>query len=238
MFFHENIKTQKHENKKFVLVFSCFNVLVRISMAKKQKYRGVLVVFVLMVGFSMIFIGGVFTPPQFQNTKQNDELQIVYLDIACLEPDVELKQRYAVNLEIIIDEEQVVIPENLGIESTCNREVNTQDKSGKIYVEAKNKRDFQLKDFFAVWARSFNKYRIFDRVVDEEHIILMYVNDITNNDYEELVLEDGQKIKIEYLSIIEEPKNSLSEVPPEILEKLQRSMQQKVSSGTEEMPVE
>jgi len=186
-------------------------------MAKKQKYRGVLIVFVLMTGFSMVFIGGVFTPPHFQNAKQDDELKIIYLDIACLEPGIELEQKYSVNLEIVIDGEQVVIPENLGVEPTCNREVNTQDKSGKIYVEAKNKRDFQLKDFFAVWARAFNKYRIFDRIVDEEHTILIYVNDIANNDYEELVLQDGQKIRIEYLSIIQEV---VPDIPPEIMKEL------------------
>ena len=104
-------------------------------------------------------------------------------------------------LEIYIEDEQVFVPPNIGIDAQCMRALHTHEGTGKIHVEYPEPYEFTLGDFFAVWRQPFNKDQIFDYVPGDTHQIRMTVDGVENTDYEDLVLEDLQQIVIYYEEI-------------------------------------
>lgn len=101
-------------------------------------------------------------------------------------------------LEIYLDGEKVAIAENIGVTPACMRSLHTHDDTGKIHVEYSKKIDFQLGDFFAVWSMPFSQSEILDKKVGDTHKITMTVDGVASEEFEKLVLKDGQKIVIRY----------------------------------------
>jgi hypothetical protein len=55
-------------------------------------------------------------------------------------------------LTVLVDGEQEMIPQNLGITGTCMRELHTHDSSGAIHIETEELGvTYTLADFLAVW---------------------------------------------------------------------------------------
>lgn len=102
------------------------------------------------------------------------------------------------HLEIVINGEKQVIPANLGVLPGCMRPVHTHDQTGTIHIEWKRPRDFVLADFFRVWGETFNQNQILDSQVDENHELIMTVNGQRSEEYENLVMKDGDRIVIVY----------------------------------------
>ena len=102
------------------------------------------------------------------------------------------------NLSIFINDEQVVVPEMIGIDDLCMRALHTHETTGKIHIEYPEKHTFTLGDFFANWKQAYNKDRIFDYTVDDTHVIRMTVDGEESDEYEDLILEDLQDIVIYY----------------------------------------
>ena len=53
-------------------------------------------------------------------------------------------------------------------------------------------------DFFSVWGRVLNRNQIMDFKVEEGYELLMTLNGVPSNEFENLVLQDKQEIKLEY----------------------------------------
>jgi len=102
------------------------------------------------------------------------------------------------HLEIFINGQKQEIPANIGVRPTCMNSLHTHDNSGVIHIESPEKRDFNLADFFAVWEKTYNKEQILDFKVDADHVIRQTVNGKEVQDYENLILRDGNKIIIYY----------------------------------------
>lgn len=101
-------------------------------------------------------------------------------------------------LTIMIDGEKRAIPAEVGIVDGCMNALHTHDDTGKIHVEAPVKRDFTLGDFFAVWRQPFDGTHILDREADGKHEIRLLVNGELSQEYENLVLKDGDQIMIAF----------------------------------------
>ena len=102
-------------------------------------------------------------------------------------------------LKISINGKEQEIPANIGVvSSVCLRPVHTHDASGKLHVEWEAVRDFTLGEFFKVWDKTFNQDQIFDQKVDETHTLIVTVNGVPNEEYENLVLGDGDMIVVKY----------------------------------------
>ena len=101
-------------------------------------------------------------------------------------------------LAIIVNGKQQTIPANLGVQPTCMTSLHTHDSSGVIHVEAPEKRDFTLGDFFAVWKQPFSKDQILEYKVDATHQLLVTVNGKAVDTYENATLRDRDKIVISY----------------------------------------
>jgi len=104
-------------------------------------------------------------------------------------------------LTIIIDGDEFAIPQNTGIYTqTCPEGMHmthTHDSTGKIHVEGHNVVDVPLEVFFDVWGKHFDETGIFDY---RDGSIEMTVDGVISDEYQNLILADGQNIVITYTS--------------------------------------
>lgn len=101
-------------------------------------------------------------------------------------------------LIIIVDGEEVFVPKNLGIEEGCMTSIHTHEEEHIIHVEAPVARDFTLGDFFAVWKKDFSSIKLLDHVVTEGAEIVVTVNGVPVDTFENTILRDKDKIVITY----------------------------------------
>lgn len=102
-------------------------------------------------------------------------------------------------LRIVVNGKDITIPANIGIpSSSCMRPVHTHDETGTLHIESKEVRDFQLKEFFAVWGKPFNRDQILDYKVDGKHRIRVTINGNENDEFENLIMRDKDKIELRY----------------------------------------
>ena len=105
------------------------------------------------------------------------------------------------NISIIADGKTVPIPPNIGVRAGCMNPLHTHDADGTIHVEAPEKRDFTLADFFAVWSEPFSEEQVLSYITDETHRIRVTANGKEVDDFENLVMKDRQEIVIFYEEI-------------------------------------
>jgi len=103
------------------------------------------------------------------------------------------------DLEIIINGVKQDIPSDIGLSPGIMRPVHTHDSTGEVHVEGPCKRDFTLGEFFDIWGKELNSSRIFDKTT-ENGTLNMFVNEVESTEFENLILREGQKIKLEYES--------------------------------------
>ena len=98
-------------------------------------------------------------------------------------------------LKIFIDSKEQLIPANIGVYSDYMRPLHTHDGSGEIHIEGPCVRDYKLGDFFTVWGKQFNSQCLFENC---EGDLIMKVDGLENNIFENLILKDGQEIVIDF----------------------------------------
>ncbi|MFT5280985.1 MAG: hypothetical protein ACI9AR_000432 [Flavobacteriaceae bacterium] len=85
---------------------------------------------------------------------------------------------------------------NMGVSQTCMAEVHTHDASGKIHIETTELGvTHVLADFFEVTGGTFDR--------DGYTAVISVDGEVYEGDASTLVMEDNQKIHIEYTSIVE-----------------------------------
>lgn len=162
---------------------------------KKTRITGILIaavaVVVFLLGYNRFFSGA-------DGGNGNAER------VPCLKPGLPIPEEYHIHphLEIFIDKSRVVVPANIGFGlASCERVLHTHDNTGTIHIEPNFKQDFTLGDFFALWEKPFSENQILDCVsnvaADGNTEIRMTVNNERSEEYERLILKDGQKIMIE-----------------------------------------
>jgi len=58
-------------------------------------------------------------------------------------------------LRIIINGQNIEVPADIGLTSSCTQPVHTHDASGIIHIESETNTNFTLQDFFNIWAATF-----------------------------------------------------------------------------------
>ena len=101
-------------------------------------------------------------------------------------------------LKITVNGEDKPLPIGLGIRPTCMTSIHTHEGDGTLHVEAPEKRDFTLADFFAVWKQPFSKDEILTYRVDATHRIRVSVNGKDMDTFENTILRDRAQIVITY----------------------------------------
>ncbi|OGY99117.1 MAG: hypothetical protein A2945_05375 [Candidatus Liptonbacteria bacterium RIFCSPLOWO2_01_FULL_52_25] len=164
-------------------------------MKKKSKKTFFTVLVVVVVGFSMLGVGGSFSQIWGGPSYEGKTVREIAMDCTL---DMYTKFHIHPNLAIIVNGEPQTLPANIGVRYGCMNPLHAHDETGKIHVESPVQRDFTLGDFFAVWEKTFSKEQIFEHKTDAEHEIVMTVNGSPSDAYENLIFEDEQKIVIEY----------------------------------------
>lgn len=59
------------------------------------------------------------------------------------------------------NEQTILIPANIGFDSSCARPLHTHDVSGTIHVETSVNQNYSIADFFLIWGKVFNSSGIF-----------------------------------------------------------------------------
>ena len=109
------------------------------------------------------------------------------------------------NLNIYINGVENAIPSSIGINTeVCNQEggnmhaVHTHDASGRLHIESNEDIDIPIGVFFDIWGIHFNETGIFDYRVNSTHELIMTVDGVTNYDFDNYLLVDGQAIALVY----------------------------------------
>lgn len=109
------------------------------------------------------------------------------------------------NLNIYINGVENAIPSSVGINTeVCNQEggnmhaVHTHDASGRLHIESNEDIDIPIGVFFDIWGIHFNETGIFDYRVNSTHELIMTVDGVTNYDFDNYLLVDGQAIALVY----------------------------------------
>jgi len=119
----------------------------------------------------------------------------------CLESHSNLSQHFHPYLSLYVDGKQVAIEANAGIGTeVCDgmHVVHTHDSSGKLHVETHEPAEVVLGVFFQILDVYLDDDGIFDKRVNETHELVMSVDGVVVDTYEEHILSDAQQIVIEY----------------------------------------
>jgi hypothetical protein len=113
-------------------------------------------------------------------------------------------------LTIQIEEQNVTIPENVGVNSNaCNESgadmhvVHTHSSDGKLHLEMQTDEDVELGVFFDIWGQHFDETGIFDYRVNSTHELVMYNRDVNGtleevDSFDHYILQNNQDIFISY----------------------------------------
>lgn len=119
--------------------------------------------------------------------------------VPCIARDMALQQDFQVTLQIVIDGERQIIPDNIGHDrGRCLREIHTDDSSGKIFVQSTTQRQYTLDEFFKTWKYTFDSEKILGKQADAEHHITVTVDGTQVTTYENTPLKPGQLLVITY----------------------------------------
>ena len=156
----------------------------------------------------VLLMGAILTTAVFVGIVILDSEDIIdlpdYWDIesVCLSSHTSEITHYHVNVEIIIDGDDYLIANNIGIEdSNCPdgmRGIHTHDDTGKLHIETPSDMDATLGSFFNIWGKNFDEDEILGNHENSDYEIVMYVNGKSNSEYEQYSLQNNDNIEIRY----------------------------------------
>lgn len=153
------------------------------------------------IALILIFLIGflVWWTPKAEEKKIERQQEMTSREVALLcTTDMATEYHIHPELQILINGESVLIPDNLGIQPSCMTSIHTHSSDGVIHVESPVQKDFTLGDFFAVWKKDFSREKILDSVVTSTTEIVVAVNGERAETYENTILRDKDKIVISY----------------------------------------
>ena len=155
---------------------------------QKKRFKKVakLIAAILLFG-GIIFAGGWYLTSRVETGGKSDIISKVPIH---WHPELKIK---------ILGEYQK-IPANIGI-GVVHRLIHTHADDSVIHIESTGlvrEDDIRLGRFFEIWGKTFNKDCIFDKCSGSEGKVTMLVNDKENQEFENYIMRDGDKIEIIY----------------------------------------
>ena len=103
-------------------------------------------------------------------------------------------------LTITVKGQKQEIPANIGIGIT-HESIHTHDATGTLHLEIEGrvvKNDIKLGRFFKIWGKQFSSNCIFEFCNSPNGKVKMTVNGQENNEFDNYLMKDGDKIEILY----------------------------------------
>lgn len=176
--------------------YICLNtkrVKLQVRYNNNDMKNNVIVVFLVVLVLGLI-LWSRFTSPDYRQVKEWNSF-----GVDCLPSGHQnLGQHIHPDLFITIDEEQVVVPANIGINAQCMAELHTHDVTGKIHIETvAPDKEMTLEQFFQMWGETIEKegYNL-QVTIDSVTVDYAENSDIIKNH----ILKDLEQIKLDYKS--------------------------------------
>lgn len=120
------------------------------------------------------------------------------------ESEIVVKQglHWHVELDINILGKYQEVPANIGI-GVVHQPIHTHEPNNVIHLEFSGlvkENDIKLGRFFDVWGKKFNKNCILDKCSVSGGELKMFINGEPNFEFENYIMKDNDKIKIELLT--------------------------------------
>ena len=113
--------------------------------------------------------------------------------VPCLLPNMPMVQHIHPILKIEVDGANEIIPNEIGLSSSCEKAIHTHDEGdGTIHVEAQDNRQYTLNHFFSVWEKSISREGYNLEVTVDENVV---------QEPAKIIFKDGQKIMMKYTKI-------------------------------------
>lgn len=151
----------------------------------RKRYLGIICGLIILIAIFLIF---------FRNNEEKEQ-DILSLNLK-EHKNLNMHIHPIVNIDIL--GEKIPIPSDVGISQGQMKVIHTHDENGKLHIESPIARQFYLKDFFTIWGKTFNSTCILDNCIDDKHKITVLVNGIENGQYEDIPLNDHDRIMIFY----------------------------------------
>ena len=120
----------------------------------------------------------------------------------CLESHGGLGQHIHPHLTLTIEGTTYGVPEDLGIETdTCPNGmhvVHTHDNTSNLHVETNEPVYVRVEILFRIWGMPFDSNRIDRYVTNDTHELIMQVDGVNSQDWEQHIFSDGELIEIIY----------------------------------------
>ena len=111
-------------------------------------------------------------------------------------PSNNQQEVWAARLSIVIFNELQTIPAEVGVVNETREKLFTINYDNIIYKVTDE--DATLKEFFGIWGETFNSTCILNYCNNANHSMVMYVNSVTNTDYELYTIQNRDEIIIDY----------------------------------------
>jgi hypothetical protein len=102
------------------------------------------------------------------------------------------------HLDILINNQTIVVPADIGIASTFISPIHTHDTSGILHVESPVQKDFTLGQFFTEWGIKFDNNCIATFCADSNNKLIVGVNGSAITDPKNYVLKSHDEIEVWY----------------------------------------
>jgi hypothetical protein len=106
-------------------------------------------------------------------------------------------------ITILIKGEKQEIPADFGV-GAVHSPIHTHaadSKEGILHLEMSGlvtKDETKLSKWFQLWGKEFNSNRLFDKTNGSDGTVKMFVNGQENTEFENYLMEDGDKIEVRY----------------------------------------
>lgn len=159
-----------------------------------KKYLIVIAVVVVFGAVAFIFFPKHATPEEIATTASMTSREVT---LRCT-TDMATEYHIHPELTIFVNGTEVLVPKDLGVTPSCMTAIHTHGEKHVLHVESPVQKDFTLGDFFAVWKKDFSRIKLLDNVVTDSSEILVTVNGVNVDTYENTILRDKDQVVISY----------------------------------------
>src|ERR671931_852722 len=174
--------------------------------SSKKKLSKKLIVIIIGVGILIAITGGIGSYYYTMGSKSSSSASRLTIDGIQCNPIEHVAFHIHTHLDIIINGKPSTVPSQIGIkpDERCLYWLHTHEETGIIHVEAPEKRDFTLGQFFDIWNEKFSNSQIFNYTTgsgdDNNNTLTVYVNGhkISGMNYRDIKLNAHDEIAIVY----------------------------------------